>query len=82
MRQLTALRREQGLSQAGLARKANLNQNTICLVESGRFRPYDSQLRKLAEALGVPEAEAQSLLEEATPAEAIAAFGHTCVGIK
>jgi len=77
VRQLAALRRQQGLSQAGLARKANLNQNTVCLVESGRFRPYDSQLLKLAKALGVPKAEAQSLLEEVVPPHAIAALSAT-----
>ena len=82
MRQLAALRRQQGLSQAGLARKANLNPNTVCLVESGRFAPYDSQLLKLAKALGVPKAEAQSLLEEVVPPHAIAAHDAAVVGGK
>ena len=67
-------------SKSELARRAGLNHSTIGQIESGRFRPYDSQLLKLAKALGVPEAEAQSLLEEVVPPHAIAAFGTTLVG--
>lgn len=36
--------------------------NTVGWVEEGRFIPYDSQLKKLAEALGAEEPK--SLLEE------------------
>jgi len=52
-----------GWSQAELARRSHLNQNTICLIENRRFRPYPSQLRKLAWALGIPEKDAGKLLE-------------------
>jgi transcriptional regulator with XRE-family HTH domain len=41
-------RLRRGWSQAELARQAQMNANTISLIESDRFRPYDSQLRKLA----------------------------------
>jgi transcriptional regulator with XRE-family HTH domain len=57
--QLTALRRASGISQAELARRAGLHNSTVSLVESGRLRPYPSQLRKLAMGLdfrGAPEA--------------------------
>ena len=54
-------------SQAKLAREAELNANTVCMVESGRLRPYQSQLVKLARALNVPESEAYLLLLEDTP---------------
>jgi len=52
-----------GWSQAELARRSHLNQNTICLIEAGRFRPYPVQLVKLARALGIPRREAGRLLE-------------------
>ena len=51
-------------SQAKLAREADLNSNTVCMVESGRLRPYRSQLSKLARALNIPESEAHRLLED------------------
>jgi hypothetical protein len=35
----------------------------LALIEAGRFRPYPSQLRKLARALGIPREEAAGLLE-------------------
>ena len=51
-------------SQARLAREAELNANTVCMVENGRLRPYQSQLNKLAHALNIPAAEAHRLLED------------------
>jgi len=35
----------------------------ISKIESGRLRPYDTQLRKLARALGWPLDDAQRLLD-------------------
>ena len=58
MLRLTALRREAGISQAELARRAGLHNSTLSLVESGRMQPYPSQTLKLAKGLGysgVPE---------------------------
>ena len=57
-------RLRRGWSQAELARQAQMNANTISLIESDRFRPYDSQLRKLAHALGVPEGDAPHLVRD------------------
>ena len=45
------LRVEQGMSQAALARLADLNPSTVCGFESGRLRPYPSQAQKVANAL-------------------------------
>jgi transcriptional regulator with XRE-family HTH domain len=60
---VTKLRKEQGLSQAGLARRTGMNQATVCHIEGGHFIPYRSQLMKMAQALEVPEDEADSLME-------------------
>ncbi len=56
-----------GLSQAELARRSGLNASTICQAEAGRFRLYPSQLGKLAQALGVPADQAETLLSEVAP---------------
>ena len=56
-----------GWSRAELARRAGINASTVGLIESGRLHPYVSQLMKLANALGVSQAEAHLLLED-TPA--------------
>ena len=45
------LRVEKGWSKAALARKAEIQQGVVGWIESGRYVPYDSQLRKLAKAL-------------------------------
>ena len=65
---LTEERKRRGWSQAELARRANLNANTVCLIENRRFVPYPQQLFKLARALGVEEAQAHLLLEDIAPA--------------
>lgn len=48
---LERLRTELGLSKAALARAAEMQQGMISWIENGRFVPYESQLRKLANAL-------------------------------
>lgn len=60
---LEKLRFMQGLTKAELARRARMQEGVIGWIESGRFKPYDSQLIKIAKALewaGNP----QELLEE------------------
>ncbi len=64
---LSIERSRRGWSRAELARRAGINASTVGLIESGRLRPYVSQLVKLANALGVSESEAHLLLED-TPA--------------
>ena len=51
-------------SQAKLARETELNQSTVNQIENERLKPYPSQLARLAEALGVSQADAASLLEQ------------------
>lgn len=58
---LEKLRREAGLSKSALARKAMMQPSMICIIEQGRFKPYRSQLAKLANALGIENAD--TLLE-------------------
>lgn len=64
MTNLTRERIKRGLSKAGLARAARLDQALISKIEAGRVRPYPSQLSRLAEALGWPDNAAEKLLEE------------------
>jgi transcriptional regulator with XRE-family HTH domain len=65
MKKLQQLREQRGWSRSELARRARLNASTVGWAEDGRFQPYDGQLRKLARALGVPVANACTLLEDA-----------------
>ena len=51
MNAMTKHREAKGWSKAELARRADLNASTVGLIETGRLRPYDGQLMKLAEAL-------------------------------
>ncbi len=63
---LSIERSRRGWSRAELARRAGLNPSTVGLIESGRLRPYPSQLVKLANALGISESDGHLLLEEET----------------
>ena len=45
------IRVERGMTKTDLSRAAKIQQNVIGWVESRRFTPYDSQLRKIAAAL-------------------------------
>jgi transcriptional regulator with XRE-family HTH domain len=67
MRRITRAREAKRWSKAKLARVSHMNATTVGQIETGRWRPYDSQLRKLARALDIPESEAHRLLEEETP---------------
>lgn len=60
---VTRERRRLGLSQNSLARRALLHPTTVSLVESGRFRPGQDQLARLANALGW-SGEPAALLED------------------
>ena len=64
MTQLKKLREERGWSKAELARRAGLNASTVGWIESGRFRPYDGQLLKLAAALELGEPQVEELRRE------------------
>ncbi len=72
MLRITIERQKQGLSKAALARLAGLNAATVGQIELERMRPYECQLVKIARALGLPESQAATLLEQVS-AEAGAA---------
>ncbi len=59
---LTELRRARGWSRAELARRARMAAADVGKIEAGRLVPYESQLRKLARALRVPQSEAPGLI--------------------
>ena len=63
MLRLTQQRVSRGLSKARVARRAGLDQALMSRVESGRYRPYGGELRRIAEALGW-EGDPIVLLEE------------------
>ncbi len=64
MMKLEELRRERGWSKAELARRAEIGEADVGKVESGRLRPYETQLRKLSAALRVPVSKMHGLLDE------------------
>jgi len=54
LKNLAKLRKEKGLTQEGLARKANISYHTLIKIESrGIENPKIETVIKLAEALGV-----------------------------
>jgi len=46
-----------GLTQAELAKRADLDEATIKALEQGQYKPESSELSRVAEALGVDELE-------------------------
>jgi len=67
---LTQERETRGWTRGELARRAKMTPADVGRIESGRLKPYDSQLRKLARALGVSAAEADHLLDTVGGADA------------
>ena len=61
---LSALREARGWTRAELARRAHMTAGDVGKIEAGRLVPYESQLKKLARALGTPTADARRLLDE------------------
>ena len=64
MKNIKKLRLNLGWSQAELSRQTRMGHTDICRIESGRLIPYDAQLKKLAAALGVDEADRATLMME------------------
>jgi len=65
MRRIEAERRKQGLSQASLARLAEMHPTTVGQIENGYIgKPYPKQLSRLSAALGWSVDRAHELLEE------------------
>jgi ribosome-binding protein aMBF1 (putative translation factor) len=63
---ITKERERKGLKKSELARRAEIQATTLGWIEEGRFKPYDSQLNKLAVALKW-EGEPACLLSEVQP---------------
>lgn len=63
MKIIERVRIEKGWTKAALARKAELQPNVIGWIETGRFIPYESQLKKIAFALDW-QGDPNVLLEE------------------
>lgn len=64
MLRMTSEREARNWSKNELARRARMTPSEIGKIESGRLRPYPSQLKKIAAAFKMPVAEADSLIEE------------------
>ena len=62
MLRLTKIRKEKGLSAARLSRLSDINSTTLSLIETRGLRPYESQRKRIAAALGV--ADTDDLFEE------------------
>ncbi len=63
MESLRRMRREKGLSQQELADLADVGQDSISAIETGKHEPHPRTLRKLAKALGI---EVRTFFEEPT----------------
>src|SRR5438445_11511435 len=64
MLRLRKVREAKGWSRARLAREAGVNASIACMVELGKLHCYPVQLARFAKALGIPAAQAGSLLED------------------
>jgi len=54
-RTIQLLRKRQGLTQEALAEKAGLSRPSLSQIENNAVRPEQDTLKRLSEALGVPE---------------------------
>lgn len=57
-------REKRGWTRAELARRAGMSAGDVGKIEAERTKPYDSQLAKIAKALGIRQSEASSLINE------------------
>ena len=64
-RQLKVWRRQRGWSQLDLAAAAGLSQRYVSFIETGRSRPGEDVVLRVAEALDVPLRERNNLLQSA-----------------
>lgn len=63
MKLLTQKREDKGWSRSELARRAIMSAASVGQIENGRLLPYDSQLEKIARALGY-QGDPAELMEE------------------
>jgi ribosome-binding protein aMBF1 (putative translation factor) len=55
-------REKRGWTRAELARRAAMSAGDVGKIESARVVPYESQLKKLARALGIKAGDSSTLL--------------------
>ena len=58
-------RKRKGWNQTALAYHAKISVSDVSRIETGRFRPYDNQLKKLSRVLGVSAAELMKEVRQA-----------------
>jgi transcriptional regulator with XRE-family HTH domain len=68
MNLLQRIREQKGWSKSEVARRARMHSGDYSKIERKILRPYSSQLLKIARAVGIPAAEAHTLLDEVQPA--------------
>jgi transcriptional regulator with XRE-family HTH domain len=66
MNRLRYERESRNLTQLALAHRAGVNPSEISKIENNRIRPYLPVLERLAAALGLTTADAQSLTDDVT----------------
>ena len=64
-RHMKQWRRQRGLSQLELAVRADVSQRHVSFIETGRSKPREDVVHKVAEALDVPLRDRNILLEAA-----------------
>ena len=64
-RQLKQWRRQRGVSQLALSERAQVSQRHISFIETGRSRPGEDTVHRIAEALEIPLRERNSMFEAA-----------------
>ena len=64
-RHMKQWRRQSGLSQLELSVRAGLSQRHVSFIETGRSRPGEDVVHKVAEALEIPLRDRNSMLEAA-----------------
>ena len=62
---LIKARKDAGMNRSDLARAAKMQPSVITWIETGRFYPYESQMEKIAAALGW-EGDPTELFREVT----------------
>jgi transcriptional regulator with XRE-family HTH domain len=65
MKRMEAERLARGWSKNRISQEAKLSPSSYSQIASGRLTPYPGQLAKIAAALGIDDAETDSLLLEA-----------------
>jgi transcriptional regulator with XRE-family HTH domain len=69
---LKKIRQERNISQVKLCQLTGISQADISAIENGWKRPFSGWKKRIALALGVSDADADSLFEEVSELKAVA----------